>query len=99
MEDVDTLSRSTAGSWNARCPVATALNTKFLNRPPSGKGRLNSRCRQDLAKVRSGLWIIEATCQSNPEEPVIVVLSGPIGDRVVANGLNLNSSLEDLRRN
>lgn len=34
-------------------------------------------------------------CPGNPETPVTIELSGPIGPRVVANGLALQSSLED----
>ncbi|MEA2010253.1 MAG: hypothetical protein U9N78_06075 [Actinomycetota bacterium] len=36
------------------------------------------------------------TCPGNPEEPVTIELSGPIGGRVVANGLALDESLEQL---
>lgn len=36
------------------------------------------------------------TCQGNPETAVTIELSGPIGPRVLANGVALDSSLEDL---
>ena len=36
------------------------------------------------------------TCPGNPEESVTIELSGPVGTRVVANGLALDESLEQL---
>jgi hypothetical protein len=35
------------------------------------------------------------TCPDNPETPVAIELSGPIGDRVVADGTALDSTLGD----
>ena len=39
------------------------------------------------------------TCQGNPEEPVTIEMSEPIGTRVVVDGQVLEVSLEDLLRN
>jgi hypothetical protein len=35
------------------------------------------------------------TCPGNPETPVAIELSGPIGDRIVADGPALGSTLSD----
>ncbi len=46
------------------------------------------------AQVQGGIQ----TCPGNPETAVTIELSGPIGSRVVTNGMTLDTSLEDLLR-